>query len=154
MMQMSPCRYAMMQMPSCGYAMMWVNVLTQTQFIQRFPLFSKSRLPQRLKLKKKIQILICYFSKGHLLILFFLFFWLKAPKKLVITVRNLRIGYLLEIWWSGSKDLFSQTWLSKEVAHFQGIFLEKKILWKSSILKRFIFSSLWIWQFDRRQDQP
>ena len=66
-------------------------------------------------------------------------FWLKAPKKLVITVRNFRIGHLLEIWWSGSKDLFSQIWLSKEVARFQGLFLDKQILWKSSILKRFIF---------------
>ena len=27
----------MMQMPFCGYAMMRVNVLTQTQFIQKFP---------------------------------------------------------------------------------------------------------------------
>ena len=72
-------------------------------------------------------------------------FLLKDPKKLVITDRNLRIGHLLETWWSGSKDLFSQIWLSKEVARFQGLFLEKLILWKSSILKRFIFSSLWIW---------
>ena len=36
------------------------------------------------------------------------FFWLKALKKLVITIRNLRIGHWLEIWWSGSRDLFSQ----------------------------------------------
>ena len=71
--------------------------------------------------------------------LFFFLFWLKAPKKLVIIVRNLRIGHLLEIWWSGSKDLFSQIWLSKEMAHFHGLFLEKWILWKSSILKGFIF---------------
>ena len=57
--------------------------------------------------------------------LFFLLFWLKAPKKLVITVRNLWIGHLLEIWWSGSKDLFSQIWLSKEVARFQSLFFWK-----------------------------
>ena len=52
------------------------------------------------------------------------FFLLKAPKKMVITVRNLRIGYGLGIWWSGSKDLFSQFGWAKGVACFRG-FLEK-----------------------------
>ena len=50
MMRMQPCRYAMMQMPFWEYAMnanapLWVyhdtNALMQTQFIQKFPLFSK-----------------------------------------------------------------------------------------------------------------
>ena len=36
------------------------------------------------------------------------FFDLRPPKKLVITVRNLQIGHWLEIWWFGSRDLFSQ----------------------------------------------
>ena len=87
-----------MQMPPSGYVMMR---MFWREFIQKFPLFSKSRLPQLLK-QKYFQILICYFLKSHL------FFDLRFPKKLVITVRNLRIGHWLEIWWSGSKDLFSQ----------------------------------------------
>ena len=81
-------------------------------------------------------------------------FWLKAPKKLVITVRNLRMRHWLRIWWSGSKDLFSQFDWAKKVAHFQGLFWKRWILWKSSILKWSIFFSPWIWQFDRRQDLP
>ena len=58
---------------------------------------------------------------------------------MVIIARNLQIGHWLGIWWFGSKDLFSQFGWAKGVAHFQGLFLEKWILWKSSILKRFIF---------------
>ena len=62
------------------------------------------------------------FLKSHL------FFLTKgSQKKLVNTARNLWIGHWLEIWWSGSKVLFSPIWLSKEVARFQGIFLEKRI---------------------------
>ena len=50
MMQMSSCGYAMMRMFPCRYAMnvnasLWVyhdtNALMQTQFSQKFPLFSK-----------------------------------------------------------------------------------------------------------------
>ena len=58
---------------------------------------------------------------------------------MVITVRNLRMGHWLGIWWFGSKDLFSQFGWAKGVVHSRGLFLEKWILWKSSILKRFIF---------------
>ena len=67
-------------------------------------------------------------------------FWLKAPKKLVITIRKSLNGaftWNLMIW---LKRLIFTIWLSKEmVAHFQGLFLKKWILWKSNILKRFIF---------------
>ena len=56
----------------------------------------------------------------------------------MITVGNSQIGCWLEIRWSGSKDLFSQFGWAKKVAYFHG-FLEKWILWKSNILKRFIF---------------
>ena len=39
------CQYLLVGMPWCKCPL----VLTQTQFIQKFPLFSKSRFPQRLK---------------------------------------------------------------------------------------------------------
>ena len=67
------------------------------------------------------------------------FFDLRLPKKLVITVRNLRMGHWLRIWWSDSKDLFSQFSWAKRWQVSKAFFLEKRILWKSSILKRFIF---------------
>ena len=118
-------------MPPCEY-IMTQNALVQTQCIQKKnPFIFKTRLPQHLK-SKYSQILIYYSWKV-------IFFLLKAPKKLVITVRTLRMGHWLRIWWSGSKDLFSQFSWAKGVARFQGLFLEKWILWKSSILKRFIF---------------
>ena len=103
-MQMPPCMYVMTQMYSCVYAMMQMsmsichdaNALTQTQFIQKFPLFSKSRLPQRLKPKIFSNLDLLFLEKSSSYFFYF-FFGLKAPKKLVITVRNLRIGHLLEI---------------------------------------------------------
>ena len=64
-------------------------------------------------------------------------FWLKAPKKLVITIRKSLNGaftWNLMIW---LKRLISTIWLRGW--HVQGLFMEKWILWKSSILKRFIF---------------
>ena len=64
------------------------------------------------------------------------FFWLK----LMITVRNVQIEHWLEIWWSGSRDLFSQFDWARRWHVSKAFFLKKKwILWKSSILKRFIF---------------
>ena len=126
---------------------LWVyhdtDTLIQTQFIQKFLLFSKRGFHNVWNQHiLKTRFIIHEKSSSFLL---------KASKKMVITVRNLRMGYWLRIWWFGSKDLFSQFGWAKEVAHFQGLFLEKWILWKLSTLKRFIFSS-WIWQFDRRQD--
>ena len=95
---MSTWEYAMAWMSSCRYAMdasvplgmqwmrmpTWVchdtNALMQTNFFQKFPLFSKQGFLSAWNL-------IYYSWKSHLL------FWLKAPQKLVITVRNLRMGY-------------------------------------------------------------
>ena len=57
----------------------------------------------------------------------------------MITIRKSSNGaftWNLMIW---LKRLISTIWLSKEMAHFQGLFSGKWILWKSSILKRFIF---------------
>ena len=134
-----------MQMSSYGYIMTWMLWYKHILFKNSL-LFSKqgffSAWNQNIF---KIWFIIPEKSSS---------FWLKAPKNLVITVRNLRMGLWLGIWWSGSKDLFSQFGWVKRVAHFQGLFLEKWILWKSSILKRFIFSSPWLWQFDKRQDPP
>ena len=101
MMRMYPCRYAMN-----ANAPLWVyhdtNALMQTQFIQKFPLFSKRDFFNTWN--QNIFKLNLLFLKSHLF-----FFKLKAPKKKwVITVRNLWMGHWLRIWWSGSKNLFSQ----------------------------------------------
>ena len=82
----------------------------------------------------------------------FFFFYLRLPKKLVITVRNLWIGHWLKIWWSGSRDLFSQ--FGQRDGTCSRPFSRNKISLKIKHLKTIHFSSPWIWQFDRRQDQP
>ena len=71
------------------------------------------------------------------------FFLLKAPKKLVITVRNLRIGHLLEIWWSGSKDLFSQFGWAKRW-HVSNAFF-----WKTNSLKIKHFKKIHFFLFSK-----
>ena len=65
--------------------------------------------------EKYFQILICHFSKSHLLP-FFLFM---APKKLVITVRNPQMGCWLKIKWSGLERFISTIWLRKWVARLK-----------------------------------
>ena len=123
-----PFRYAMN-----ANAPLWVyhdtNALMQTQFIQKFLLFSKRGFHNAWN--QNIFKLNLLFLKSHLP------FDLRLPKNWWSLLENLRIGHRLGIWWSGSKD--SQFGWAKGVAHFRGLFLEKWILWKSSILKRFIF---------------
>ena len=122
MMQMPPCRYAMMRMSLCRYVMMqmppygcvmmrmsaWECAMMR-MFWCKHNLFKNSRYFQNktssapeTKIFSKLDLL---FLKNHLL------FDLRLLKNWW-TVRNLRIGHLLEIWWFGSKDLFSQIWLS------------------------------------------
>ena len=98
----------------------------------KIPFIFKTRLPQRLKSKyfPKLDLL---FMKSHLS------FDLRLPKNWWLLLENLRMGHLLEIWWSGSKDLFSQSSGAKRGGTLSRPFLERWILWKSSILKRFIF---------------
>ena len=127
-------------MPPCGYVMTWMfmyvcheaNVLMQTQFIQKFLLFSKRGFHNAWT--QNIFTLDLLFMKSHLP------FDLGLPKNWWSLLENLRMGRLLEIWWSSSKDLFSQFWLDKRGGTFpRSLFLEKWIIWKSSISKRFIF---------------
>ena len=99
MMQMSLYRHAMMQMPPCEYTMprmLWCkhNLFKNSLYFQN----EASTTPET-TIFSRLDLL---FMKSHLP------FDLRLPKKLVITVRNLRMGYRFEIWWSGSKDLFSQ----------------------------------------------
>ena len=103
MMQMSPCKYAMMQMLPCRYArmrMFWRkhNLFKNSLCFQNqgfFSVWNKNIFESRFVISRKV-------------IFFFFFFWLKSPKKVVITIRNLQRRHWLEIWWSGSRDLFSQ----------------------------------------------
>ena len=104
---------------SCRYVMTR-NALVQTQFIQKFLLFSKryffSAWNQNIL---KTRFIIHEKSSS---------FWLKAPKKMVITVKKSLNGaftWNLMIW---LKRLIFTIWLSKEMARFQGLFLEKRIL--------------------------
>ena len=130
-MQWCECNLVGMQWCRCPfkYAMnanapLWVyndtNVLMQTQFIQKFLLFSKRGFHNAWN--QNIFTLDLLFMKSHLP------FDLRFPKKLVITVRKSPNGaftWNLMIW---IKRLIFAIWLSKEMVHFQGSFLEKWII--------------------------
>ena len=130
-MQWCECNLVGMQWCRCLFryamnanALLWVyhntNALMQIQFIQKFLLFSKRGFLNAWN-QNIFKTWFIIPEKSS-------FFWLKALKKLMITVRNLWMGYWLRIRWSGSKDLFSQLGWAKGVAHFQGLFLKKWIL--------------------------
>ena len=120
-----------MQMSAWEYAYdvnapLWVyhdtNALMQTQFIQKFPLFSKRGFLSAWN-QNIFKTWFIIHEKSFS-------FLLKAPKKLMITVRNFWMGYWLEIQWFGSRDLFSKFGWAKRVARFQGLFF-----WKNEFLK-------------------
>ena len=73
-----------------------------------------------------------FFPKSHIL-----FFWLKVPKNWWSLLEISEWDINSEIWWSCSKDLFSQ--FGQRDGTCSRPFSRKWILWKSSILKRFIF---------------
>ena len=113
-----PCRYVMMRMSACVYAMMQMlwrkhNLFKNSLCFQNQGFLSAWN-------QKYFQILICYFSKSHLLI------DLRLLKKLVITVRNLWMGHLTQNLMIWLKRFIFTIWFSKGVACFQGLFLEKK----------------------------
>ena len=126
-----PLWYAMMRMPPCGCIMtrmLWCN---HNLFKNSFYFQSEASLVPEIQIFSKLNL---FFPKNHLL------FYLRLPKKLVITVRNLRMGAL--IW--KSDDLAQKIYFHNLVEQKGGLFprpffLEKRILWKSSILKGFIF---------------
>ena len=93
--QMPPYRYVMIQLPPCGY------VLMQTQIIQKFPLFSKqSSLSAWNQNIFKTWFITPEKSSS--------FVDLRLSKNWWPLLENLQIRHWLGIWWSGSKDLFSQ----------------------------------------------
>ena len=98
-MQMSSNGYVMMQMFLCRNAMM--QMLWRKHNLFKFPLFSNRGFPSAWNQNIfKTWLIIPQKSSS---------FWLKAPKKIWWSLlENLWMGHWLGIWWSGSKDLFSQ----------------------------------------------
>ena len=129
-------------------ALLWVyhdtNALMQTQFIQKFSLFSKRGFLNAWNQNIFKTWFIIHEKSSS--------FWLKAPKKLVITVRKSLNGAFTWNLMIRLKRLISTIWLSKEMAHFQGLFSGKMNSLKIKHLKKIHFCYSWIWQFDRRQD--
>ena len=108
------------------------NSLMQTQFIQKFPLFS-NRFFLNAWNQNIFKTWFIIHEKSSP-------FWLTAPKKNWWSLlENLWMGHLLEICWSDSKDLFSQFGQAKRWHVSKAFFWKRWILWKSSILKMFIF---------------
>ena len=106
-----------MQMPPCGY-IMTQNTLVQTQFIQKFLLFSKRGFHNAWN--QNIFKLNLLFLKSHLS------FDLRLPKKLVITIRKSPNGaftWNLMIW---LKRFIFAIWLSKRGGTFPRPFLENE----------------------------
>ena len=107
-----------MQMSSNGYVMMQMSFYRNAmmQMLWRKHNLFKNSLCFEIKTSLAPKI----FSNLDLLFpeksSFFLTYG--SQKKLVITVRNLRMGDRLGIWWFGSKDLFSQFGWAKGVTHF------------------------------------
>ena len=120
-MGMSWCKCPFLGMPWCKCSEPDTNY-------SKIPFIFKMRFLQRLK-PKYFQNLIYYSWKV-------IFFLLKAPKKLVITVRNLWMGHWLRIWWSGSKDLFSQFGWAKRGGMFSRLFSGKTNFLKIKHFKR------------------
>ena len=145
MMQMLSCGHAMMQCPFVGIqwckcplgSMPWCKcpfigipwckclLLGMTRMLWcKHNLFKNSLLFSKRGFlnawNQNIFKLNLLFLKSHLL------FDLRLPKKLVITVRNLWMGHWFGIWWSGSKDLFSQLGWAKWWPVSMVLFFEKK----------------------------
>ena len=131
-MRMPPCGCAMMQMSSCGYIMTQMLWCNHNLFKNSFYFQSEASSVPEIQIFSKLNL---FFPKSHLL------FYLRLPKKLVITVRNLWMGALT---WN-SDDLAQKIYFHNLVEQKGGLFprpfffLEKRILWKLSILKGFIF---------------
>ena len=107
------CYDAMMRMPLCGYAMMRMLWCKHNLFKNSFYFQNEASTTPKTKIFSKLDLLFMKKSSS---------FWLKAPKKLVITVRKSLNGaftWNLMIW---LKRLISTIWLSKEMTHFQGLF--------------------------------
>ena len=146
MMRMPPCRCVMMQRPPCGYqdvnVPLWVwsdaNVRLESMpwcecpllgvqwckhnlFKNSFYFHNEASSAPEIKIFSKLDLL---FLKSHLL------FDLRLSKKLVITVINLWMGHWLRIWWSSSKDLFSQFGWAKGWLISMALFLKIKHLKK------------------------
>ena len=156
MMRMSTWEYAMAWISSCRYAMnanapLWVYHDTEcfgaNTIYSNIPFIFKTRLPQRLKPK--------YFQTQFIIPKKSSSFWLKAPKKLVITIRKSLNGALtwnLMIW---LKRFIFTIWLSKKgQCSSKALFLKKMNSLKIKHLKKIHFCCSWIWQFDKRQDPP
>ena len=82
--------------------MTWCKCFDVNTIYSKVPFVFKSRLPQRLN-QNIFKTWFIIPEKSS-----FFFFYLRLLKKLVITIRNLQMRHSLGIWWSGSKDLFSQ----------------------------------------------
>ena len=142
-MRMSVWEYAMAGMSFCRYAMnanapLWVyhdtECFGENTIYSKVPFIFKTRLPQRLKPKYSQNLI--YYMKSHLP------FDLRLPKKLVITIRKSLNGALTWNLMISLKRLIFTIWLSKEMAHFQGLFSGKMNSLKIKHLKKIHFFSL------------
>ena len=111
------CRYAMIRMSAWEYVMAWMLWCKHNLFKNFLYFQNEASSAPETKIFSKLDLL---FLKSQL------FFDLRLLKKLVIVVRNLQMGHRFGIWWSDSKDLFSQFGWIKGVAHFQGLFLKNE----------------------------
>ena len=112
-MQMYPCRCAVMQTYPCRCAMMQMLWCKHNSFKNSLYFQNEASTTPETKIFSKLDLL---FMKSHLP------FDLRLPKNWWSLLENLRMGHLLETWWSDSLDLFSQFGWAQEVALFKGPF--------------------------------
>ena len=145
------CKYLLVGMPWCKWplvGMQWCKWSSTNTNYSKIPFIFeiKAFSMPKTNIFSNLDLL---FPKSHL------FFCLKLPKEIGDHYYESSDGTLTR----KSDDLaqkiyFSQFGWAKGWHVSKAFFWKKWVLWKSSSLKRFIFSSLWIWQFDRHQDLP
>ena len=113
------CLFGSMPWRKCPFVgIPWHECFGANTIYSKIPFIFKTRLPQHLKPK--------YFQTWFIIHEKSSSFWLKAPKKkLVITVRKSPNGAFTWNLMIRLKRLISTIWLSKEMAHFQGLFFWK-----------------------------
>ena len=135
----------MMQMPYCGYAMMQIPINQKFSFIFQIEAFSEPETKMLLKLDLFFSKVIIFlvrlkYSVHHSCPKNTFYFYLRLPK---IGDHCYKSSNGISIWdqmiWL--REIYFHNLIRKGVAHFQSLFLETRILWKSNILKDSFFFS-------------
>ena len=132
------CKCLLVGMPWCKcplVGMPWCECFDANTIYSKIPFVFKIKASSAPKTKIFSNLDLLFLEKSTSIF----FFYLRLPKKLVITVRKSSNGALtwnLMIW---LKRFIFTIWLSKGVARFQGLFLKNKFFENQASLKDSFF---------------